>query len=379
MASTYSDRLRIELIAAGDQSGTWGDTTNANLGTLIEEAIAGVANISMSDANKTLTSNNGVTDEARQMILKLTGTLTATREVVVPPKEKLYIVHSGVTGGKVHVKTAANTGVEVSPNFKAVLYCDGANVISVLPQALNETTTTNNVLSYDGSNWVATNVDTLVTSFSAGMIMNWAGNLASPPSGWLTCDGSAQLITTYPALHTAIGTTFGGSAGNFNLPDMRDKFVVGAGTTYNQGDTGVLVDYGKQRGGFGQGTETQQAAAQPSLVDPEPQKHHGGSVTNPLQVESPDAQLQAKKGPSPQSFYIASREPFTSTALEDSEIIRRRAIEGRNPQSSLVGRAQQQSRPRIAALRQEAARRKATGDRLMTKTEALDFLRNYPQ
>ena len=242
MASTYSDRLRIELIAAGDQSGTWGDTTNANLGTLIEEAIAGVANISMSDANKTLTSNNGVTDEARQMILKLTGTLTATREVVVPPKEKLYIVHNGATGGKVHVKTASVTGVEVSPGFKAVLYCDGTNVISVLPQALNETTTTNNVLSYDGSNWVATNVDTLVTSFSSGMIMNWAGNLASPPSGWLTCDGSAQLITTYPALHTAIGTTFGGSAGNFNLPDMRDKFVVGAGTTYNQGDTGGSAD-----------------------------------------------------------------------------------------------------------------------------------------
>ena len=168
MASTYSDRLRIELIAAGDQSGTWGDTTNANLGTLIEEAIAGVANISMSDANKTLTSNNGVTDEARQMILKLTGTLTATREVVVPPKEKLYVVHNGATGGKVHVKTASVTGVEVSPGFKAMLYCDGANVISVMPQALNETTTTNNVLSYNGTSWVATDVDTLVTSFSAG-------------------------------------------------------------------------------------------------------------------------------------------------------------------------------------------------------------------
>ena len=149
MASTYSDRLRIELMAAGDQSGTWGDTTNTNLGTLIEEAIAGVANVSMSDANTTLTSNNGITDEARQMVIKLTGTLTATREVVVPPKEKLYVVHNGVTGGKVHVKTSAATGVEISPGFKALVYCDGANVISVMPQALNETTTSGNVLSYD--------------------------------------------------------------------------------------------------------------------------------------------------------------------------------------------------------------------------------------
>jgi len=242
MASTYSDRLRIELISAGDQSGTWGDTTNANLGTLIEESIAGVANIGMSDANKTLTSNNGVTDEARQMVLKLTGTLTATREVVVPSKEKLYIVHNGVTGGKVHVKTSGATGVEVSPGFKAVLYCDGTNVISVMPQALNETTTTNNVLSYNGTSWVASDVNTLITAVSSGMILNWAGDLASPPSGWLTCDGSSQLTSTYSALHTAIGYTFGGSGGNFNLPDMRDKFVIGAGSTYNRADTGGSAD-----------------------------------------------------------------------------------------------------------------------------------------
>jgi hypothetical protein len=154
----------------------------------------------------------------------------------------------------------------------------------------------------------------------------------------------------------------------------------GSSMQYDQGDKGVVGVYGEEFGGFGQGTETQQAAAKPSLVDPEPQKYRGGYLTNPLQFESPDAQLQAKRGPSsPKAFYISSRKPVTSTALEDSEIIRRKAIEGRNPQSSLAGRAQQQSRPRIAALRQEAARRKATGDRLMTKTEAFNFLRNYPQ
>ena len=114
MASTYSDKLRLELISAGDQSGTWGDTTNTNLGTLIEEAIAGVSTIAMGDANQTLTANNGVTDEARKMVLKLTGTLTATREVVVPSKEKIYVVHNAATGGKVHVKTSGVTGVEES-------------------------------------------------------------------------------------------------------------------------------------------------------------------------------------------------------------------------------------------------------------------------
>lgn len=241
MASTYSDKLRLELISAGDQSGTWGDTTNTNLGTLIEEAIAGVSTIAMGDANQTLTANNGVTDEARKMVLKLTGTLTATREVVVPSKEKIYVVHNAATGGKVHVKTSGATGVEVSPGFKTILYCDGSTVISVMPQALNESTTAGNILSYDTtSGWIATSATGL--AFSAGMIINWAGNISSPPSGWLVCDGSSQLTSAFGALHTAIGYTFGGSGGNFNLPDLRDKFVIGAGNTHSVAATGGSKD-----------------------------------------------------------------------------------------------------------------------------------------
>ena len=218
MASTYSDRLRIELMGAGDQSGTWGNTTNTNLGTLIEEAIAGLTTIAMGDANQTLTAQDGATDEARKMILKLTGTLTATRQVIVPQKEKLYVVHNAATGGKVHVKTSAATGVEVSPGLKTVVYCDGTNVVSVLPQALNESTTTNNILSYNGTTWVASAPDTVVTTFSPGMIIMWNGAIADIPTGWGLCDGS----------------TYAGSPAVVS-PDLRDKFVIGA----NQDDSGV--------------------------------------------------------------------------------------------------------------------------------------------
>ena len=243
MASTYSDRLRIELISAGDQSGTWGDTTNTNLGTLIEESIAGVAVVSMSDSDYTLTANNGVTDEARQMVLRVTGTITATRQVIVPQKEKLYVVHNLTSGGqKIHVKTSAATGVEVSDGFKALVYCNGSDVISVMPQALNEKATANDVLTYSGtsSTWVASSIGGL--AFSSGMIINWAGNIASPPSGWLVCDGTSKLVADFGALHTAIGYSFGGSGGNFNVPDMRDKFVIGAGSTYSVANTGGSAD-----------------------------------------------------------------------------------------------------------------------------------------
>ena len=74
MASTYSD-LKIELIGTGDQSGTWGVTTNTNLGTAIEEAITGSANVSFSSADVTLTaSDSNATQSFRNLRLNLTGT-----------------------------------------------------------------------------------------------------------------------------------------------------------------------------------------------------------------------------------------------------------------------------------------------------------------
>ena len=131
MASTYSDRLRIELIGTGEQSGTWGNTTNTNLGTLIDEAIAGVASIAMSNADYTLTTANGATDQARQAVLVFTGTLTAARNIICPSKQKTYIVKNSTTGGfALTIKTSAGTGVTVPNGFTYIVYCDGTNVLS---------------------------------------------------------------------------------------------------------------------------------------------------------------------------------------------------------------------------------------------------------
>lgn len=129
MASTYSSRLRIELIGTGEQSGIWGDTTNTNLGTLIDEAVAGVASITMTDANYTLTVADGATDQSRKAVLVLTGTLSAGRNVICPSSQKVYIVKNSTTGGfATTIKTSGGTGYAV-PNGKTVLlYCDGTDV-----------------------------------------------------------------------------------------------------------------------------------------------------------------------------------------------------------------------------------------------------------
>ena len=77
MPSTYSTSLKIELIADGEQAGTWGDTTNKNLGTLLEQAITGVATITMTDADYTLSNLNGLSDEARNAVIIATRTYYA--------------------------------------------------------------------------------------------------------------------------------------------------------------------------------------------------------------------------------------------------------------------------------------------------------------
>lgn len=130
MASTYSTRLRLELMGSGDQSGTWGTTTNTNLGTLIEAAIAGRAAVSMTDADYTLTTANGTADEARNMILNISGALTATRNVICPAVSKLYVVRNATTGGQsIVIKTSAGSGVTIESGLTTIVFCDGTNVV----------------------------------------------------------------------------------------------------------------------------------------------------------------------------------------------------------------------------------------------------------
>lgn len=132
MTSTYSTSLRLELIGTGDQQGTWGVTTNTNLGTLLEQAIGGYEAITISDANYTLTTANGASDQARNMVLKISGTLTANRNVSCPNGiEKLYLVENATTGGySIVFKTVSGTGVTIPNGAKALVYVDGTNAVS---------------------------------------------------------------------------------------------------------------------------------------------------------------------------------------------------------------------------------------------------------
>jgi microcystin-dependent protein len=131
MPSTFSPALRLELIGNGEQAANWGNTTNTNLGTLLEQAITGVSSVAFpSDANYTLVSGNGISDQARNAVLVMTGTLSATRDLIVPTSNKFYAVRNATTGGQsIRVKTAAGTGVTLANGFTQLMYCDGTNVV----------------------------------------------------------------------------------------------------------------------------------------------------------------------------------------------------------------------------------------------------------
>lgn len=132
MASTYSTSLRIELIGNGEQSGTWGTTTNTNLGSIIEQAITGVETITMADATYTLSNYNGAIDQARNAVLVLNGPVTTPQNLVAPAVEKVYLIKNQ-TGSTITIKTSSGNGAALSNGTYAQVYCDGADFYNATP------------------------------------------------------------------------------------------------------------------------------------------------------------------------------------------------------------------------------------------------------
>ena len=257
MASTYTTSLKIQEIGSGEQSGSWGTTTNTNW-TLIEQAVAGVQSIVMANANYTLTNLNGVSDEARNMVLVVTGTNSGIYQIVAPLNQpKMYVVYNNTTGGYAITIGASSGSIVTIPNgVTAQVYTDGTNFYSAQTGSagnfnVNGTLTASGItdtgalsassLTVSGAaslatgsisgimtaptastgtntTQIATTAFALANGIPSGAIILWSGSIASIPSGWLLCNGAS-------------GT-----------PDLRDRFVAGAGSTYAVAATGGTAD-----------------------------------------------------------------------------------------------------------------------------------------
>jgi hypothetical protein len=118
-------------MATGENTTTWGNVTNTNLGTALEEAIVGSADVAFSNANVTLTlTDTNAAQTARNLRLNLTGTATSGYNLVVPSIEKVYIVNNG-TDGIITVKNTTGTGIAVPAGKTMWMYNNGTNVVDV--------------------------------------------------------------------------------------------------------------------------------------------------------------------------------------------------------------------------------------------------------
>jgi len=131
MSSTFSN-LKFELIGNGEQSGQWGTTTNANIGTAIEQAIVGMATLDSGDFTSnvctlSLTNTNAAQD-ARALCLNIAaGAVSAAGTINVPAIQKPYIVING-SSFAVTVKVSGQTGVAVPAGTRTVVYNNGTDV-----------------------------------------------------------------------------------------------------------------------------------------------------------------------------------------------------------------------------------------------------------
>jgi hypothetical protein len=134
MASTYSD-LKIELIGTGEQSGTWGTTTNNNLSIALSEAITGSADVAFSSADVTLTlTNTNAAQTARNLRLNLTGTSGGARNLILGSGcqiEKFYLINNGLADA-VTVKNTTGSGVTIPAGLAVLVFNNGTNVVNPL-------------------------------------------------------------------------------------------------------------------------------------------------------------------------------------------------------------------------------------------------------
>jgi hypothetical protein len=166
--ASYSDNLLLSLLALGESGvhgfTNWGEAANSNI-QFLEDTVTEAADITLAGSNVTLTAA-----EERALYLNLTGTLSANVEVCTNDRKGFWFVSNGTSGSyTVTVKPTSGSGVVITQGHKAILYCDGTNIVSLglsigvdvqaydadLAAIAALAKTDGNIIVGDGTTWVA--------------------------------------------------------------------------------------------------------------------------------------------------------------------------------------------------------------------------------
>jgi hypothetical protein len=234
MASTYSD-LKIELIGTGEQTGTWGTTTNNNFSIAFQEAITGSADVafSSSDVTVTLTDTNG-SQTARNLRLNLTGTSGGARQLILGSGcqiEKLYLINNGLADA-VTVKNTSGTGIAVPAGKSMFVYNNATNVVDAVTHLTSLTLGTALPVASGGSG-AATLTGVLKGNGTSAFSAATAGTDYVAP-------GTA---TTFTALQTFAGTSSNADLKTSNIIETATVSATAATGTINYDITTQSVLY----------------------------------------------------------------------------------------------------------------------------------------
>jgi hypothetical protein len=248
MASTFTD-LGIEIMATGENAGTWGDKTNTNL-TIVNTAVAGYVEQAVTNGGTlALTITDGAaTATAQNAVIKLTGTITGNSIVTVPDSiEKTFIVTNGTSGAyTVQFKTVSGTGVTFSTTDKGTkfVYTDGTN-INEISSSSSETLTSSGDLTLDATTDIILDADGGDVFFkdagtTFGSATNTSGNL-------IIKSGTTTALTFSGANVTAAGNlSVGGDLDVTGSFDMSDANITNIGSialdTITNDGTDITLD-----------------------------------------------------------------------------------------------------------------------------------------
>jgi hypothetical protein len=258
MASTYSD-LKFELIGTGEQSGTWGTTTNTNLGTAIQEAITGSADVTFASGTVTLTlTNTNASQTARNLRLNLTGTSGGAQNLIVPAIEKFYLVNNGCADA-ITVKNSTGTGIAVPAGKAMLVFNDGTNVVDAVNHfntASVGTLTLTNALAVAQGGTGATTADTALD------------NLGGTTVGKAVFK-AANAAAAQQAMDTEVGVDV--QAYDAGLTDIAGLAVTDGNIIVGDGTNWVAENGATARTSLGLGSIATQASSSVTIT--------GGSIT----------------------------------------------------------------------------------------------------